>query len=63
MMHIHNLQVLKETHDHDLKPHGSQVVLQNPRLPLPKMLVKYVQYSLKTIPRVQPLLLNEKLHI
>ena len=63
MMHIHNLQELKETHHQDIKPHGSQVVLQNPGLPLPKMLVKYVQYSLKTIPRVQPLLLNEKLHI
>ena len=31
-----NLQLLKETHHQNIKPHGSQIVLQNPGLSLAK---------------------------
>ena len=48
---MHNLQVLRETHHQHIKPHESQIVLQNPGLSFAKNVDKICTIVYQVIPK------------
>ena len=50
-MHINNLQILKEAHHQHIKPHESQIVLQNPGLSFAKNADKICTIECQAIPK------------
>ena len=61
-MHIHNLQVLKETHHQEIKPHESQIVLQNPGLSFAKNADKICTIECQAFPKSPTLKMTKKIH-
>ena len=61
-MHINNLQILKEAHHQHIKPHESQIVLQNPGLSFAKNADKICTIESQAIPKSPTLKMTKKLH-
>ena len=62
MVHIHNLQVLRETHHQHIRPHESQIVLQNPGLSFAKIAEKICTMVYQAIPKSPTLKMTKKIH-